>query len=104
VAQIRQAALKAKIPLNLVDDFLDCVTVADQDIDDYIHYAGSILEWENPFSIKSQESIEHDHDDLAIAAFLAQAAKAIEDVYAKAVAEDAAEALIAAEAEHFLDQ
>jgi hypothetical protein len=62
------------------------------------------LEWENPFIINSQENIEHDHDDLAISAFLAQAAKAIENANAKAVAEDAAEALIAAEGEQFVDQ
>jgi hypothetical protein len=36
VAQIRQAAFRAKVPLNLVDNFLDYVPVPYQDVDDYV--------------------------------------------------------------------
>jgi hypothetical protein len=51
MAQIRQAAFTAKVPLNLVDNFRNYVTVPDQDVDDYVNQAGSSLDWDNSFSI-----------------------------------------------------
>ena len=73
VAGIRQAAMKANIPLEVVDNFLDYVND-----DDYpeLHVAGSSKEEQPDVQTKGWDKIAEHNDDEEIAAFLSRAAAA----------------------------
>ncbi|KAG7337357.1 hypothetical protein IV203_000006 [Nitzschia inconspicua] len=87
VAQIRQAAFKANVPLNLVDNFLDYANDQDAEDEEEVHHAGSSFDGEKSLSLIGLDNIEDHNDDQAIAAFLSRIEKA------RAAAEEAAIAL-----------